>query len=326
MISTPVSTFTDKIDVLFWAIVILSAILLIGITITMIYFVIRYNYKRHPKASQIEGHTVLEIIWTIIPLIIVMTMFYYGYEGFQYMRDVPENSMVVKVTGRMWDWSFEYENGRKSDKLFVPVDKPVKLSMRSVDVNHSFFIPAFRIKEDVIPGRETYLWFKPQNIGPADVFCAEYCGQRHSYMLSEVIVMEQADFQEWYISPEDSAAAAAPPDPAPDLQQETAPAFTELMRENARKVLWDNGCFSCHTTDGSQNLGPSLRGIYSQKRWVVSQGSESEVIADREYLRLAVLEPDKELVRGFMSVVMPPAESLSEDELDLILDYLEHLK
>jgi len=104
MISTPVSTFTDKIDVLFWAIVILSAILLIGITITMIYFVIRYNYKRHPKASQIEGHTVLEIIWTIIPLIIVMTMFYYGYEGFQYMRDVPENSMVVKVTGRMWDW------------------------------------------------------------------------------------------------------------------------------------------------------------------------------------------------------------------------------
>jgi cytochrome c oxidase subunit 2 len=328
--TTPVSSFTETFDVLFLAIVIFSVVVLAGITATMIYFVIRYNRKRHPRAEPIEGNTTLEIIWTVIPLLIVMGMFYYGYEGFKYLREVPENALNVKVVGRMWDWTFEYENGRKSDKLYVPVDHNVKLSMTSLDVNHSFFIPAFRIKEDVVPGRETYLWFKPQNIGPADVFCAEYCGQQHAYMLSEVIVMEQAEYQRWYTgtSAEEAMAdtGAAPP-PAESTMAEADPAvFDEAQREKARKVLWDNGCFTCHTTDGSENLGPSLKGIYGARRYVLADGREEVLIADETYLRQAIVEPDAVYVKGYDAVVMPPAEDLSPEELKLIIDYIKSLK
>ncbi len=194
------TTVPEAVDSAFWFITIVSIILLVGITATMIYFAVKYSRKKHPVPVQIEEKAWVEITWIVLPTILVLIMFWFGYEGFKLMRDVPEDAMQVKVIGRMWDWSFEYANGKTTDKLYVPVGKNIKLNMRSIDVVHSLYIPAYRIKEDLVPGRDTYLWFQPQSMGKADIFCAEFCGQRHAYMLSEVVIMDKNEFSKWYDS------------------------------------------------------------------------------------------------------------------------------
>ncbi len=142
----------------------------------MIYFIIRFNKKRHPKAVDIHGNNWLELIWTVIPTILVLLMFWYGYIGYVPMKQVPDDAIEITVTGRMWSWTFEYDNGRKSDKLVVPHNKPVKLDLISRDVLHNLYIPAFRIKEDVVPGGDNFMWFIGQKKGSYDILCAEYCG------------------------------------------------------------------------------------------------------------------------------------------------------
>ncbi|MBM4157759.1 MAG: cytochrome c oxidase subunit II [Ignavibacteria bacterium] len=188
----------EQVDTTFIITIGISFFLLIVITITMIVFVFRYNKKRNPVPSNISGNTLLEIIWTVIPLILVMIIFFSGYTGFKNMRDAPENSMVVKVTGQMWKWTFEYANKKISDTLFVPVGQPIKLEIYSVDVNHSLYLPAFRVKEDAIPGRVNYLWFQPMYEGTFDIACAEYCGLSHSLMYSKLVVLPENEFYEWY--------------------------------------------------------------------------------------------------------------------------------
>ena len=160
----------------------------------MIFFVIKYNRKRHPKGTNIHGSVALEITWTAIPTILVLIMFWFGWRGYEEMVDVPEGAMPVNVTAQMWKWSFEYENGKKSDTLFVPVNKPIKLILNSNDVNHSFFIPAFRLKKDVFPNRERIAWFQAKETGEYDIACAEYCGLNHSYMYAKIIVLSDEDF------------------------------------------------------------------------------------------------------------------------------------
>jgi cytochrome c oxidase subunit 2 len=165
----------------------------------MIYFVIRYGEKRNPKADQsITGNTTLEVAWTIIPLILVIGMFFYGYEGFKEMRNPPPDAMVVKVTGKMWFWHFEYANGKLSDTLlYLPVGKNVKFELTSVDVIHSFFVSAFRTKEDCVPGKISFMWFNASKEGTYDIECAEYCGLNHAYMLGKVIIVPENEFNEW---------------------------------------------------------------------------------------------------------------------------------
>jgi len=190
---------TQEVDNVFLFIVVVSVFFLLLVTGAMIYFAIRYSEKRHPKADNITGNTTLEVLWTVIPLILVLMMFFYGWDAFKNMRTVPPNAMVIKVTGRMWYWGFEYANHKKSDTLlYVPVGQPIKMEITSNDVNHSFYLPQFRIKEDAIPGRTNYLVFNPVKEGVFDIFCAEYCGMNHSYMLGHVIVLPADKFYEWY--------------------------------------------------------------------------------------------------------------------------------
>lgn len=191
------SNMVTTVDNVFIYIVIISTILLLGVTSAMIYFVIRYNRKRNPKAENIHGNFWLEAVWIFIPTVLALSMFYFGFTGFEILRKVPKDAMVVKVTGQMWKWSFEYPNGKKYDTLYVPVQKSVKLELHSVDVNHAFYIPAFRIKEDVTPGLRNYLVFRAESRGSYDVECAEYCGMKHSYMLNKVVVLSQDEFQSW---------------------------------------------------------------------------------------------------------------------------------
>lgn len=303
------TTVSEAVDKTFWFIILASVILLLLVTFLMIYFAVKYNHKRRPEPEAVKQSMWLEVVWTIIPTILVLAMFYYGYEGFLLMRQVPEDAMQVQVTGRMWDWSFEYENGKRSDKLYVPKDRSVKLNMKSLDVLHSFYIPAFRIKEDVVPGRETYLWFKPQTVGPADIFCAEFCGQRHAYMLSQVITMEPADWEIWYNQKAD--------EPALDM--------VELKKLPAVQVMDEYGCLDCHSIDRSKGERIPLNGLFGQTKIVMKDGKETEVLVDEAYLRRALIEPGAEVAKDQIDQ-MEPVTDLTEEQIQLILDYLKELK
>ncbi|MBT8380469.1 MAG: cytochrome c oxidase subunit II [Ignavibacteria bacterium] len=192
-----VSNFVNSVDATFLFTLIVSVFFLVLITILMIVFVIKYNRKRNPKGTNIKGNMVLEITWIVIPTILVLVMFWFGWEGYLEMVDVPEDAIPVNVTAKMWEWSFEYEDGTTTDTLYVPVNRPVKLILQSVDVNHSFFIPAFRLKKDVFPNTERIAWFQAKETGEYDIACSEYCGLNHSYMYSKIIVLPDEDFNNW---------------------------------------------------------------------------------------------------------------------------------
>ncbi len=176
----------------------IGVVLLLGITAAMIYFVFKYNRKKGHKPVDIHGNIWLEIIWIGIPTILVMSMFYYSYIGFKELRDIPEDAFEVDVTARMWDWTFDYANGKSDDTLFVPLGESVKLNIRSRDVNHSLFIPAFRVKEDAVPGYTNYLVFDASKTGTYEIACAEYCGLKHSMMYTAVVIMPKEKFNDWY--------------------------------------------------------------------------------------------------------------------------------
>lgn len=192
------SSFIESVDGVFLFTIIVSVFFLVLITALMIGFVIKYSRKKNPKAVNIKGNTKLEILWTAIPTILVLIMFWYGWIGYLDMVNVPEDAMPVDVTAQMWSWKFKYSNGTETDSLYVPVNQPVKLNLKSNDVSHSFFVPAFRIKKDVYPGTERVVWFSATKIGKYDIACAEYCGLNHSYMYSKIHVLSQEDFDNWF--------------------------------------------------------------------------------------------------------------------------------
>jgi cytochrome c oxidase subunit 2 len=204
------SNFANSVDAVFLYIVILSLIVLVGITAAMIYFVIRYSRKRNPVPKNIEGNTTLEILWTTIPLVLFLSMFYFGWTGYEDMRAIPDDALDIQVTARMWQWSFQYPNGLKTDTLYVPVHKAVKVDLKSMDVNHAFFIPAFRVKKDVYANKKNNAWFRSDKVGVYDIACAEYCGLNHSYMYSSIHVMEQKDYDAWFAAANKKAGIAAP--------------------------------------------------------------------------------------------------------------------
>ncbi|GJQ63826.1 MAG: hypothetical protein SCALA702_28790 [Melioribacteraceae bacterium] len=192
------SRTTGAVDDVMLYITAISLLLLVGVTVTMIYFVFKYHRKKGHKPVDIHGNIWLEIIWIGIPTILVLTMFYYGYLGYKTIREVPEGAFEIEAKARMWEWQFDYENGKSTDTLYVPVKTPIKLNLESFDVNHSLYIPAFRIKEDVIAGRINYLAFTADKVGTYDIACAEYCGLKHSMMYSAVVVMPEQEFASWY--------------------------------------------------------------------------------------------------------------------------------
>jgi len=304
------SNFVTGVDKAFFVILGISFLFLIGLTFTMLYFVYKYNYKKNPVATQIEGSTKLEIIWTVIPTILVLVMFYYGWAGWAPMRNAPKDSFKIKVIGRMWNYTFEYENGKKTDTLFVPMNKPVKLSLNSLDVIHGFYIPAFRIKEDVVPGREKSAWFIAQKEGLFELFCSEYCGMNHSYMYTYVKAMPEAKFNSWYIDTTKVVSAA--------VDSPTA---------NGKRIMKNIGCFACHTIDGTKLVGPSFKGVYGSKQTVTTGDVEHDVSADDDYIKRSIYDPNADVVKGFNKGLMQPYKGqLSEDDVKQITEYLKTLK
>ena len=198
MLYSQVSAHADNVDNIMLYITGISVLFLIGITVTMIYFVFKYNRKRNLTPSDTHGNVSLEVIWIVIPTILVMTMFYFGYMGYRDLKIIPEDAMIVKATAKMWSWDFEYDNGKKTDTLFVPSDVSIALEMQSIDVNHSLYIPALRVKQDVVYGNSNTLVINPDKIGSYDIACAEFCGLEHSMMYTKLVVMTRSEFDIWY--------------------------------------------------------------------------------------------------------------------------------
>lgn len=322
------STTTEAVDTAFYVILGISVAMLVLVTVLMVVFVVKYRRTRHPKADQIEGNTLLEIVWTVIPTILALGMFYLGWTGYTLMRNVPKNALEVGATGRMWSWEFEYANGKHSSELYVPQGTPVKVNLRSADVIHSFYIPAYRVKRDVVPGLDTYVWFQPVDTGAYDIFCAEYCGQRHSYMTTKVVVVPKDEFLRWVET--DVGAAAAPSETkgtgtvteAAGEGASEGDRVAELRRAGERlsKV---KGCHACHSTDGSLLVGPSYKGLLGSTVTVVSGGQTRQIVADEEYIRRSILEPTADVVEGY-EPVMPKVDA-TEEEIAALIEYLKSL-
>lgn len=192
-----VSNFSQSTDFTFLFTLIVSVFFLVLVTFLMIYFVIKYNRKRNPVATNIHHNTTLEVVWTLVPLILVLIMFWLGWKDYLKQEAVPENAYTIDVTAQMWIWSFKYPNGKQTDTLYVPVDTDIVLNLRSSDVNHAFYVPKFRIKKDVYPNQTRKLWFNANELGSFDIACAEYCGLNHSYMYNKVVVLPKNEFLAW---------------------------------------------------------------------------------------------------------------------------------
>jgi cytochrome c oxidase subunit 2 len=306
------STVSEKVDAVFLYISALTIAFLVFITALMIYFVVRYRRTRNAQGVDIHNNHLLEALWTGIPLVLFLTMFYYGWTNYRYLRQVPRDAMVIQVTGRQWAWSFTYPNGRQTSELFVAKDRPIRLDLKSLDVLHGFYIPAFRIKADVVPGKANYTWFQATQMGDFDVECTVMCGVNHSYMLSKVHVIPEQTFSKWYFG--DSSE--------PPLAEADANAVPDPHRgERAFKL---KGCVSCHTNDGSKLVGPTWKGLFGSEVTVVADGREAKVTADEEYLRRSIRHPPKEVVKGF-DPQMPKADLKDGDVADLIA-YIKSLQ
>jgi len=293
----------EQIDHTFLLIIGISTFMLLGITVVSIFFLFRYHHSRNPEPTPIEGNWALEIIWTVVPLVLVMGMFVSGWTGFKAARTVPPGALEVKATAQMWKWTFTYPNGKVSDQLWAPQSRPTKVTMTSIDVLHSLFIPAFRVKIDVVPGRETYSWFLPEHTGEFTLFCAEYCGLEHAKMLAKVVIATQTEFDAWLKAP---SAASTPA---------TGPV----------KLLQEKSCLGCHSIDGSQMAGPTLKNLYGEQVTVLENGQERQVKADDAYLMESISEPGKQVVKGY-SDVMPKAKDLSPDDVKTMVEYIKTLK
>jgi len=204
----------------------------------------------------------------------------------------------------MWSWSFEYQGGKESDILVVPLNKPVNLILTSLDVIHSLYIPAFRIKEDCVPGKENYMWFIGQQEGEYEILCAEYCGLRHSYMESKVKVVPEADFQRWL---KELPVKAAEPE--------------------GLTILKKNACTGCHSLDGTKLVSSSFKGLYGKTETVITDGMERQVVVDDAYIITSIYEPDKDLSKGYPKGLMKTYKGLiNDEEMNKIIEYLKTIK
>lgn len=306
------SNFGNQVDKVFLGILAISVFFLVLITFLMVLFVIKYRRGKNPTPKNIHGNTWLEITWTVIPTILVTGIFYYGWISYNQMRTVPEGAETIKVKGRMWSWEFEYKNGLKTDTLFVPLNKPVKLALASQDVIHSFYVPAFRLKRDVVPGINNWIWFEPKILGSYDILCAEYCGLQHSYMLATLTVLPKDEFAKWY---EKKSAA---------LNTGNTPAAIDDTDQ--RKIIVTKGCIACHSTDGTVSVGPSFLGMYGRNITVLTGGKERKVVVNGDYIAKSILEPEVDITKGFEPLMPAPDGGITKEEINQIIEFIKNLK
>lgn len=295
------STFSVDVDAYYLFLVAISLFCTALIAAGVIYLAVRYRRKtKLEKGADLHGNNMLEVAWTIIPLILSMIMFFWATHIFFKYAKPPADALEILVTGKQWMWKLQHSNGKREiNELHVPVGQAVKLTLTSEDVIHSFYIPAFRIKMDVVPGRYTSTWFEPIKTGRYHLFCAEYCGTQHSEMGGSVYVMEAAEYARWL-----SGGVAQ-----------------ESPTEAGERLFTDLGCVTCHNNKSSAR-GPDLAGVFGGEE---KMRDGTKRVVDEAYLRESILTPQENIVDGY-TAIMPTFKGLvSETQLMQIIAYIKSL-
>jgi cytochrome c oxidase subunit 2 len=296
------STMAGRVDNLYFFLLAIAAFFSLLIAGLIVYYATKYHRKRPDEVgAAVHGGMVLELTWTIVPFLITMVIFVWGASVYVAMARPPQETINIYVVGKQWMWKFQHLDGqREIDELHVPVGRDVKLIATSEDVIHDFFVPAFRMKADVIPGRYVSLWFQATKPGRYHLFCAEYCGTRHSGMIGEIVVMEPTEYQTWLSggAQEGSLASAG------------------------EKLFQDLACNTCHRPD-AQGRGPVLQGLFGK---TVTLQTGQTITIDEAYVRESILHPTAQVVAGFQPI-MPTFQGLvTEEQLLELIEYVKSLK
>jgi cytochrome c oxidase subunit 2 len=295
------STIAPYMDALYFFLLAMTVVglLLVGAVLTT--FSIKYRRSVHPVATQIEGSTLLEATWTIIPLAIFLVTFVWGALLYFRIYNPPVNSMDIYVVGKQWMWKAEHPGGQHEiNALHVPTGKPIQLTMISQDVFHSFSIPDFRVKREVIPGRYSTVWFEATTPGKYHIFCTQYCGSNHSQMIGEVTVLTPADYEKWT---EESTSGMS-------------------LAQNGERLFASMGCNACHSGNAAAR-GPNLANVYGSKLQLTNG---SEVLVNEAYLRDAILNPSQHITAGYAPIMPTYQGQISEDGLIDLVEYVKGLK
>jgi len=295
------STIAPWADALYFFLLLIT---IVGLTLvgTLVFgFAIRYRKERNPVATQIEGSTLLEASWTIIPLALFLICFVWGALLYFRIYNPPPNAMNIYVVGKQWMWKAEHPGGQHEiNTLHVPVGQPIQLTMISQDVFHSFSIPDFRIKREVIPGRYSTVWFEATTPGTYHIFCTQYCGTKHSGMIGEVTVLTPEDYKKWT---EGSTSGMS-------------------LAQNGERLFASMGCNACHSGNSAAR-GPSLAGVYGSK---LTLTNGSQVLVNEAYLRDAILNPSQHITAGYAPIMPTYQGQISEEGLIDLVEYLKSLK
>ncbi len=294
------STIAPYTDALYFFLVAVSLVGLTFVTLLIFYFSLRYRRDKHPVATQVEGSTILEATWTIIPLALFLVVFVWG--GLLYFRiyNPPTNAMNIYVVGKQWMWKAEHPGGQHEiNALHIPVGQPIQLTMISQDVFHSFSIPDFRVKREVIPGRYSTVWFQAVDPGTYHIFCTQYCGTLHSGMIGEVTAMTPADYKKW-------------------LDESTS---GTSLAQNGERLFASMGCNACHNGNATAR-GPNLAGVFGSK---LTLTDGSQILVNDAYLRDAILNPSQHVTSGYAPIMPTYQGQISEDGLIDLVEYIKQL-
>lgn len=301
------STLAPSVDWLFQFIFWISVAMFVLIVGTMLLFVAKYRAKPGDKPTAPVGkHLALELTWTFAPLVLLFALFHMGFKSYVFSAVAPANSIEFRVRAKKWNWEFEYPAGtREGGLLVVPVNQPIKLIMSSDDVLHSFYVPEFRVKRDVVPGMYSTLWFEATEVGEYQVYCAEYCGTQHSGMYAKVRVVTLDEYREF-------------------LRVQDSPPAGQSKAQWGEALFTSSGCTACHKVQAGQGggIGPNLHGVVGTQQPLEGGGT---VLADLAYVRESILRPQAKIVRGFGSVPMSPFV-LPDARIEAIYAYLETLR
>jgi cytochrome c oxidase subunit 2 len=292
------SSVAHQVDWLYYYLWAVTGFFTLLIFVLIVYLGLKYRRRSEAMPAKVGTDMRLELAWTIIPLIISMSIFIWGAGLYVKMSRVPADAMEVYVVGKQWMWKVQHPSGpREINELHVPLGRPVKLTMTSQDVIHSFYIPAFRVKQDVVPGRYSYQWFTPTKVGEYHLFCAEYCGTQHSGMIGRVVVMDQSAYQAWLAGsvPEQGSIATV-----------------------GGRLFRDYGCATCH---GQQ--APTMAGLYMSER-KFTDGTTG--VADDAYLRESILNASAKIVQGYPPIMPSYRGQLTEEQIVQLIEYIKTLK
>jgi cytochrome c oxidase subunit II len=296
------STMASRVDNLYFFLIAVSVVFTLLIAAFLVVFAVKYRRRTAGQiGTSVTGGMTLEVTWTIIPLLIVVVMFLWGASVFFAIARPPDDALEIYVVGKQWMWKFQHPGGQQEiNELHVPVNQPIRLTMTSQDVIHDLFIPAFRVKADVIPGRYSTVWFEATRTGEYHLFCAEYCGTEHSGMTGKVVVLEPEEFQAWLAGGAGEGTLAAA----------------------GERLFTDLACNTCHFPDG-RGRGPRLEGLFGNT--VLLQDGRT-VVADEAYIRESILNPQAQIVAGYQAI-MPTYQGLvSEEGILQLIEYIKSLQ